>query len=62
MTAAYNNREIVSLPGPAVTATTPTTPDNLATASAANTAVTWVQNDGVKNHLRGLSSSQPNII
>ena len=25
-------------PGPAVTATTPTTPDNLATASAANTA------------------------
>ena len=27
-------------PGPAVTAATPTTPDNLATASAANTAVT----------------------
>lgn len=30
------------LPGPAVTAATPTTPDNLATASAANTAVTCV--------------------
>ena len=28
------------LPGPAVTAATPTTPDSLATASAANTAVT----------------------
>jgi len=30
-----------SLPGPAVTAATPTLPDNLATASAANTAVTY---------------------
>lgn len=30
----------LTLPGPAVTAATPTTPDSLATASAANTAVT----------------------
>ena len=36
----------MSSPGPAVTAATPTTPDNLATASAANTAVTWVKDDG----------------
>ena len=31
---------IVILPGPAVTAATPTVPDNLATASAAKTALT----------------------
>ena len=34
------DKQSLHLPGPAVTAATPTTPDNLATASAANTAVT----------------------